>query len=120
MKEPLEQAQRYLIPCLRDFRETQPPQRKVIALADDGKKMLWWPFFIMYSPLGLNSSHASPPPYACAAVKAVQAKKRKAKGKAGKRPPDALKAKEKRWVGSIWNPNIVFICTVHSEEFGHG
>ena len=61
-----------------------------------------------------------PPPYACAAVKAVQAKKRKAKGKAGKRPPDALKAKEKRWVGSIWNPNTVFICTVHSEEFGHG
>lgn len=60
------------------------------------------------------------PPYACAAVKAVQAKKRKAKGKAGKRPPDALKAKEKRWVGSIWNPNTVFICTVHSEEFGHG
>jgi len=30
-----------------------------------------------------------------AAVKAVQAKKRKAKGKAGKRPPDALKPKEK-------------------------
>ena len=51
---------------------------------------------------GINSSHDYPP-YASAAVKAVQAKKRKAKGKAGKRPPDALKAKEKRWVGSIWN-----------------
>ena len=48
-------------------------------------------------------------PSSCTVVKAVQAKRRKAKGKVMKRPPDVLKAKEKSekrlvpMVGLIWN-----------------
>ena len=100
MKEPLEQAQRYLIPCLRDFRETQPPQRKVITLADDGKKMLWWPFLIIYSPLGLNSSHASPPICLCCS-ESCAGQEEKSKGQGGEKTARCTKGQGKE-VGGLY------------------